>query len=384
MQQATDSRQYAVLFVDDEVEAREALADAFIGHLRVITAGGVDEALAILAQQGEDIGVLLTDQRMPGRGGVDLLTQARERWPAIVRILTTAYTDFDDAIAAVNRGEILRYIHKPWNVRELRMELAHAMELFELRREREQLLVEKLSVWQGLLEAGRARDLLVLTAGLPGLRDAVPAAASFLAQMRGGDQCVDWSRLDYWHLMERETRRSMAVATELRALLETATLEDCAAVALADLAATAAAKLGIGVDGLADFVGLPLLYLPLAASAGLLELLLQEAKAVALDGAPLRLAATLSGGDVLMTIDAAGSRDLPTLLNTVDGDVAAAPCHSHLLAAFLLSYHVGGALTAHYHEARSPLFELRLPIASGDGRVADEGCIERVFAMFEG
>lgn len=373
MHQKPNFNQYAVLFVDDEKEAREALAEALAEQFNVITASGVDEALAILAQQGGEIGVLLSDQRMPGRAGVDLLTQAREQWPSIVRILTTAYTDYDDAIAAVNRGEILRYIHKPWNIRELRMELVHAMELFMLRREREQLLTEKLSVWQRLLEAGRARDLLVSTAGLYGLRNTAPAVSAFIQQMRGGKLDIDWNRLDYWRLMEQETRRSIAVAVALRELLDGVTLEQPVAVKLADIMTTAAAKVG-DVDGLADLTTLPTLQLPVATSVRLLAWLLQEAKSIAPDGAALRVAAKLSGGDVLITIDGADSGGL----SATDGFD-----HTHLLAAFLLSYHLGGTLTVPCRDAQRPLFALSLPVAASEARIADEGCIEQVFAQFE-
>ncbi|WP_054774932.1 response regulator [Methylogaea oryzae] len=186
MEPNSDAQEFAVLFVDDEGPSCDVLCDALAGRLRVITADSVDKALAVLERQGHDIGVLLTDQRMPGRSGVDLLKLVRERWPSIVRLLTTAYTDYDDAIAAVNRGEILRYIHKPWDIRTLRMELEHAMELFVLRQERERLIEEKLSTRQRLVEAGRARDLLVLCAAL-GLRDTAAAVGDFLAQTSAGN-----------------------------------------------------------------------------------------------------------------------------------------------------------------------------------------------------
>ncbi|MGB0712375.1 MAG: response regulator, partial [Gammaproteobacteria bacterium] len=126
----------AILFVDDEPKALKYFRLAIEKDYPVLTAESVAAALEILEEHAHRIGVLISDQRMPVAAGVTLLKTARERYPAIVRMLTTAYSELDAAVDAVNSGEIHRYIPKPWDIERLRIELVQAMQLFELRQER--------------------------------------------------------------------------------------------------------------------------------------------------------------------------------------------------------------------------------------------------------
>lgn len=130
----------AVLYVDDEAKSRKYFALAFGKDFRVLTAGSVAEAETVLHREGERIGVLITDQRMPVETGVVLLDRAKERYPQIVRLLTTAYADLDEAMAAVNRGEIHRYVLKPWDIGALREELQQAIALHQRKRREQDLL----------------------------------------------------------------------------------------------------------------------------------------------------------------------------------------------------------------------------------------------------
>tara|TARA_Y100000589_G_scaffold306870_1_gene321999 strand:+ start:3487 stop:4509 length:1023 start_codon:yes stop_codon:yes gene_type:complete len=118
-----------ILYVDDEEQALKYFDKIFSKHFDVITAASTDEALEILEHKASQIAVLITDQRMPKRSGVELLAQVREQYPHIVRILTTAYAELDNAIDAVNRGEIFRYITKPWNIAQLKTTLSQALEM---------------------------------------------------------------------------------------------------------------------------------------------------------------------------------------------------------------------------------------------------------------
>jgi two-component system probable response regulator PhcQ len=102
-----------LLYVDDETLALKYF-ERLIGELvPVLTADSVESGIAVLKAHGDDIAILITDQRMPGAYGNELLRYAREHHPRIVRLLTTAYSEIDDAIAAINSGEIYRYITKP-------------------------------------------------------------------------------------------------------------------------------------------------------------------------------------------------------------------------------------------------------------------------------
>lgn len=157
-----------ILFVDDEELARRTFKRIADKEFRVLLAESVDEAIQVLEEHSEDIGVLLSDQRMPGRLGVDLLEHCRRKYPKIVRMLTTAYSELNDAIAAVNRGEIMRYIEKPWgNIDGLLIDLRVAMSLFEMRAENEQLVAEKLSVGYMTSRIDKIKTLIAMAACQP-------------------------------------------------------------------------------------------------------------------------------------------------------------------------------------------------------------------------
>ena len=101
-----------VLVVDDERRSQEAMRRTLDEDFRVLTAGDADAALALMERHHVD--VVLCDQRMPGTTGVDFFKQARERWPDVVRILVSGYTDSQDIIAGVNDAGIFQYLLKPW------------------------------------------------------------------------------------------------------------------------------------------------------------------------------------------------------------------------------------------------------------------------------
>jgi response regulator RpfG family c-di-GMP phosphodiesterase len=107
-----------VLFVDDEPQVLETLSQLFEADYDVYTALGGEAALAVLEQQ-PDLAVVVSDQRMPGIKGVEVLAAARQRVPNATRILLTGFADADAAMDSVNMGEVFRYIKKPWKTSEL-------------------------------------------------------------------------------------------------------------------------------------------------------------------------------------------------------------------------------------------------------------------------
>ncbi|MGD8430454.1 MAG: response regulator [Ectothiorhodospiraceae bacterium] len=219
MSESTQNQsQFAVLYVDDEEMALKYFRRALGGDQPCFTATSVAEALEVMAQHSDEIGVLVTDQRMPNQTGVDLLKRVRSDWPDIVRVLTTAYSDLEDAIEAVNRGEIFRYINKPWDVRQLRAEIRQAMDVFHLKRERALLMREKLSVWQRLVEVNRIRDLVVMGGSFTHLHNVNSGVAAYLTDnVTGNDSSdmVDVTQLDLWTLTEKEIDRTLGLAGEI-------------------------------------------------------------------------------------------------------------------------------------------------------------------------
>lgn len=200
----------AILFVDDEATAVKYFQRA-IGQLApVVTGQSVEEGKALLDAHAGSLAVLVSDQRMPGEYGNELLRYARERYPHIVRILTTAYSELDQTVEAVNQGQIHRYIKKPWDITALRMELKQALELSGLRRERDQLVREKLMVLQKQTVASRVGMIHALCASLIGPGRFQPVETYLSGTYLAGAQNAepDWQRLDYADLVGAESQRS--------------------------------------------------------------------------------------------------------------------------------------------------------------------------------
>lgn len=200
----------AILFVDDEATAVKYFQRA-IGQLApVVTGQSVEEGKALLDAHADSLAVLVSDQRMPGEYGNELLRYARERYPHIVRILTTAYSELDQTVEAVNQGQIHRYIKKPWDITALRMELKQALELSGLRKERDQLVREKLMVLQKQTVASRVGMIHAICASLIGPGRFQPVETYLSGTYLAGAQNAepDWQRLDYADLVGAESQRS--------------------------------------------------------------------------------------------------------------------------------------------------------------------------------
>jgi response regulator RpfG family c-di-GMP phosphodiesterase len=116
-----------VLFVDDEERILNALVALFRDTFEVKVALGGEKALALMAQWTPH--VVVTDQRMPGITGVELLRKARTLAPNAVRILLTGYTDLAALVGSINSGEIFRFVKKPWDNDELRSALVDATKI---------------------------------------------------------------------------------------------------------------------------------------------------------------------------------------------------------------------------------------------------------------
>jgi signal transduction histidine kinase len=150
-----------VLYVDDE-GANLSVFKAALGHrLPVLTAKNAAEGLALLEQH--EVAVLLSDQRMPGQSGVELLAAARQISPHTVRMLVTAYSDLKAAIDAINDGFVRRYISKPWTSGELITTIRDAYSVYQteasLRALEKRLLQTERFYALGVVAAGIAHEL---------------------------------------------------------------------------------------------------------------------------------------------------------------------------------------------------------------------------------
>lgn len=172
---------YHILYVDDEEKAlhyfRELFGDDYIIHI----ANNAMDGYRILQEYGAQIGLLLTDQRMPGPSGVELMEHARKLNPNLIRILVTAYTDYQAAVDAVNSGRCFRYLHKPWDPEELEVVIKHALDYYHALIERERLLVEKADTVRHMLSSDKISGLGILAEGLNHhLRNALTVVRAFI------------------------------------------------------------------------------------------------------------------------------------------------------------------------------------------------------------
>lgn len=201
-----DYQRYAILFVDDEANTRKYFRRLFGEKFRILEAEDGVEALAVFRQHANEIGIIVTDQRMPNETGVGFLSKIADQYPDIIKILSTAYSDIDAAIGSVNQGGIFRYMTKPWDIPQLEVTLRRAMEFFTVKRERDALLGAKMQAMGNVLLSSRlaAFALAPVCAGIKCDR-AAEAVASFIqtgvSGRRTGEEgdsalrSPDWSRL---------------------------------------------------------------------------------------------------------------------------------------------------------------------------------------------
>jgi two-component system response regulator HupR/HoxA len=168
-----------VLVVDDEPRVLDALEAVLAAEFRVLRAEGGEQALRLLP--GADVAVIVTDYRMPGMTGVELLSRSQDVAPDAVRIVLTAYTDVDSLMDAINTGRIYHFVPKPWDPNDLLLIVRRAAERYTLARDNARLRDElELAVNALRREAAERRVPSLALEGLigapTGLRKAVDLA----------------------------------------------------------------------------------------------------------------------------------------------------------------------------------------------------------------
>ena len=151
-----------ILCVDDEVDNVEALERLFRARYKVLKATSGADALALLEQQTEPIALILTDQRMPQMTGVEFLEKSLVTHPDSIRILLTGYTDIESVVAAINSGQIYRYINKPWDPVDLGATVDRAVERFVLNKELKQKNIELAAALSELQTLDQAKSQFMI------------------------------------------------------------------------------------------------------------------------------------------------------------------------------------------------------------------------------
>jgi DNA-binding NtrC family response regulator len=126
-----------VLYVDDEVNNLNSFKAAFRRDFEIYTASSAREGRKIL--DAHEIGVIITDQRMPGMTGIEFLESILPVYPDTIRILLTGFSDINAVMDAINRGQVYKYLVKPWQNDELKMYIENALEIYNLRKENKEL-----------------------------------------------------------------------------------------------------------------------------------------------------------------------------------------------------------------------------------------------------
>ncbi|MFM9021777.1 MAG: hybrid sensor histidine kinase/response regulator [Sediminibacterium sp.] len=127
-----DAHTIRVLYVDDELNNLLSFQAAFRRHFEIFIATTASEGLQILEQN--EVEVIIADQRMPKMTGVEFFNIVLDKYPEPIRILLTGYADINALEDAINKGEIWRYIKKPWDQNELQNTIINAYEIFDTRR----------------------------------------------------------------------------------------------------------------------------------------------------------------------------------------------------------------------------------------------------------
>lgn len=138
-----------LLIIDDELEVTLALERQFKRKYRVLKAVSAQEALTILETQ--PVQVIVSDQRMPEITGVEFFSMVKDRFPLTMRILLTGYADIQAVVDAINKGDVYKYISKPWRNDELELSIHEAFD-------RQQLLAQNKELTESLQLANQTLE----------------------------------------------------------------------------------------------------------------------------------------------------------------------------------------------------------------------------------
>ena len=129
---------YNILYIDDEPDNLRTFRAGFKWDYNIHTAQSAFEGFDILAEN--DIHLIISDQRMSGLSGTEFFKRVKKRFPDPLRIILTGYSEMDIIIRAINDCGIYKYITKPWEEEEMKQTIENALEVYQLRKDKETLL----------------------------------------------------------------------------------------------------------------------------------------------------------------------------------------------------------------------------------------------------
>ncbi len=132
LEKEKDREKHTILIVDDEVNNLQFLKRTLRRDYKILTANDGLEALKVVEQEGPNISLIISDQRMPNMNGTEFLAEVTEEYPNIIKMLLTGYSDIDAMIDGVNKCNLFQYISKPINPNDLEIIIKNGIEAYEL------------------------------------------------------------------------------------------------------------------------------------------------------------------------------------------------------------------------------------------------------------
>jgi two-component system, probable response regulator PhcQ len=388
MESFYDYKKFYVLYVDDEEKSLKYFRETFGEKFAILTAPNAEEGFRILRENQDRTAVLLTDQRMPGEKGIQLLEKARQLKPRILRILVTAYSDLETAIDAVNTGAIYKYVTKPWDIPQLEVTLKRGIEFFIVQNERDQLLREKMSTLYNVMLTDRILSLGILAAGLSHhIRNSMVAVKTFLdlTPKKLEEENLNLEQLrnpDFWKEYYRKVQSQMdKVAGLLSDLWESSegpsaefadkvNLREVVEGALSRSRAELDQK-GITVENAVP-ASLPVMKVEARKFQRLFDLLLKDEAANLQAGGKLKWTAKVVGPkegpeEIQVELEDDGPEISQDALRSIFDPFFVRSANPqefgiNLMTCFFITYHHGGRISAQRKEGRGNVFTLVFPV----------------------
>jgi two-component system sensor histidine kinase/response regulator len=211
---------HTILCVDDEVDNVEALERLFRKKYKVLKATSGPMALELLDQHPHEVTVIITDQRMPLMTGVQMLEKAVEKHPGPQRLLLTGYTDLESVIEAVNKGQIHRYLTKPWDPVDLQQTVDQAVERFNLTEElkNKNLALEKALSELKTLDQAKSQFMILINHEL---KTPLTSILNFLGLL--AETSLDEDQVRYLSRIEKSADRLQELVNDVLLLMRAET-----------------------------------------------------------------------------------------------------------------------------------------------------------------
>ena len=383
-----DYKKYSVLYVDDEEKSLKSFQRAFGHQFKILTAKTALEGFQMLEDHVDEVGLLITDQLMPGEKGVWLLDKVRQLRPDVLRILATAYSDIDAVVQAVNTGAIYHYLTKPWDPQQLENTIKHALQLFTVQRERDQLLREKMSVLHNMMVSDRVVSLGFMAAGMSHhIRNSLVPVKTFIdmvpEQLRGENIDPSASKnAEFWNEYQQSAQQHLEkinnLLKELWAVAETPGLAFTDRVHLHDVMldvtmrlrdALAAKKVSVEINIPEN---LPILTVDKVKFVRLFELLLKDEIVSLPEGSRIQITAQLMAGSDGQRVSVSVRDNGPGLSEDTRRNIfdpfntrSESPSEHgiNLMACYFIVHYHGGKIEAHNAPDSGTEFRMEFPVS---------------------